>query len=113
MIDILETAEEIFKAKMACKEYAKYHNNPQAAKILFDDCLKVALMKTLKLTENEYKELYGLIEAIKSGDENAQNPAEPDYDEQYAKAMKSLYEKLRKDYGWKPSNEQINFLEEK
>ena len=47
MNEILETAEELFKAKMARKEYAEYHNNPQAAKILFDDCLREALWEKL------------------------------------------------------------------
>ena len=47
MIEILETAEELFKAKMARKEYAEYHKNPQAAKILFDDCLHEALWEKL------------------------------------------------------------------
>ena len=49
IIAILDEAEEMYKAKMARKEYAEYRNNSKAAKILFDDCLRMALWEKLTL----------------------------------------------------------------
>lgn len=49
-------------------------------------------MKTIKLTDKEFKELYDLLWVTQG--ENAQDPHNEDYDKEYTKTMKSIYKKF-------------------